>query len=144
MASEFGFEFSEFNELIQQFENLGVGDDEIAKVVLDSVEDDAIQAFAANIPKSDLDKEHAADNVIASKTRKSRHGSRYRVVGAADRGKMGGMNWDRFRYLFYVENGTSNMVAKPFINKAHKAVRDKVQPKMKTILENELAKRLGG
>ena len=53
------------------------------------------------------------------------------------------MNWEPYRYLFYVENGTSRMTAKPFIDKALREIRAAVRPKMIQTMEDELRRRLG-
>lgn len=144
MGARFGIDYSEFSELIQQIEQLGMSENEIAEEVLDEAEPEAIETFRANMPpSSDKEKEHARDNVIASRSKTSKNGSRYRVVGAANRGGSGGMNWDMFRYLFFVENGTSKAPAHPFIKKAEAAIAAKVQPKMVLKLQSIIEERLG-
>lgn len=146
MASNvFSLDYGEFNELVRQVEQLGLSEEEIAKELLDEVEADAIEIFRANMPpNSDKEKEHARDNVIASRTKTSKNGSRYRIIGAAKRGgnAVGGMNWDSFRYLFYVENGTSSAPAHPFIKKTEAAIAAEVQPKMVLKLQSIIKERL--
>lgn len=147
MASDvFTLDYSEFNELVRQVEQLGLSEEEIANELLDEVESDAIEIFRANMPpNSDKEGEHARDNVIASRTKLShKYGTRYRIVGAAKRGgnAAGGMNWEPFRYLFYVENGTSRAPAHPFVKKTEAAIAAKVQPKMVLKLQSIIKERL--
>lgn len=141
----FGFDFSEFDTMVRQFEEIGVSGDEIADIVLDAVTPDAVEAFRGALPRDagTDDPYHAQDHVRASKVRTSKTGSRYKIIGVFD-GDGKKLDWDEARYLFCVENGTSRMVAKPFIKKAENNMEQVAGTKMKETLETELQTRLGG
>ncbi len=127
-----GFDISEFNQMIAQFESMGADKNKIAERVLDAGSEPARQSFMKNTPRSEDEKEHAQDNVVVSKTRTARKTkNRYRLIGALDR---------RFEYLFYVENGTSSAPAKPFIEKAYREAQAAAIEPMKQAFYEEFEK----
>lgn len=142
--ARYGVEYDGFSQLVQKVEILGVTMDEVADKVLDEVAPLAVETFKAYVPYDSKEKDsiHARDNVRASKTRSGYHG-RYKLVGVFN-GSGVKLDWSVGQYLFYVENGTSKMPAKPFMKAAENAVRSVVEPMMKAELEKEVQKRLGG
>ncbi len=119
----YGFDLTELEETIRQLERVGANMPVIAEIVLDAGSEPARQAFMKNVPESDIDKEHAKDNVIVSKTRTAkRTKNRYRLIGALD---------EKFKYLYYVENGTVRALAKPFIEKAYREAQAAAAEPMK-------------
>lgn len=141
----FEFDYSAFNDLVKKVEELGLSEQEIAKAVLDSADSAAMEAYKANVPygKPNANGTHARDHVSISKMGKSKNGNYYKVIGAG-KAKGAKIDTEEFRYLFYVENGTSKMVARPFMDKAQAAVTAAALPKMKKTLEQEIEKRCGG
>jgi HK97 gp10 family phage protein len=118
--------------------------DEIANKVLDEVSPTAVEAFKPHVPYDIKEKDnfHARNNVKASRT-KSGKGGRYKLVGVFEENGAS-LNWSIAKYLFYVENGTSKMTAKPFMKAAAAAVKSVVEPKMKSAIEAEIKSRLEG
>lgn len=142
--SIFEFDFSEFDELVKKFEELGLSEQEISQKVLDSCENEAKEAYRRNVPydENNTHGNHARDDVNISKMGKSKNGNYYKTVGAGTP-KGNKIDTSEHQYLFYIENGTSKMVAKPFMDKASADVASATLPKMKQALENELKERLG-
>lgn len=129
-----GFDLSDFDATIVQLEQLGENMKQIAERVLDAGSEPARQAFIRNVPYSKKDKEHARDNVIVSKTRTAKKSrSRYRLVGALD---------EKFRYLYYVENGHIRAPAHPFIDRAYADAREATVSPMEDALIREVEEHL--
>ncbi len=142
--ARYGVEYDGFTNLIMNVENLGVTMDEMADKVLDEVAPEAVAVFRPYVPYDSKEKDsfHARNNVKASAT-KSGYRGRYKLIGVfdADGAKL---DWSIAKYLFYVENGTSKMTARPFMDAAEAAVQAVIEPKMKEALENEIKARLEG
>lgn len=132
-----GFDLSEFGEMISQLEQVCEDIDLIAEQVLNAGSEPAKQAFIKNMPpNSKKEKDHARDNVVISKTRIARKSkNRYRLIGALD---------SKFEYLYYVENGTTKALAKPFIEKANREAQSAASGPMKEAFNREFEKRMGG
>jgi HK97 gp10 family phage protein len=134
-----GFDISQFNDLIKQMESLGADTNKIAEKVLNAGSEPARRAFQNNVPvdtKTPEEKRrhpHAKDNVKVTKTRKSRRGNKYRVIGAEG---------DTFIYLWYLENGTIKMPVKPFLEKAERAARAAASSPMEQALLQEIENHL--
>jgi len=129
-----GLDFSEFDELIKQIEGLGANMDEVAEAVLDAGEGPAKESFRDNVPLGDKPNPqgHARDNITVSKTKKSKYGTKYRLIT---------FKGDR-AYLYMVDVGTSKMAAKPWREKANRAAQAAARPKMEAELINQLEKHL--
>ena len=129
--AKYGVEYEGFSSLVLKIENLGVSMNEVADKVLDEVAPLAVSTFKPHVPydRKEKDSFHARNHVRASKTRDG-YGGRYKLVGVFDGDG--------------VENGTSKMVARPFMKKAEAAVKSVVEPKMKAALEQEIKSRLEG
>jgi HK97 gp10 family phage protein len=142
--AKYGVEYEGFSSLVLKIENLGVSMNEVADKVLDEVAPLAVRTFKPHVPydRKEKDSFHARNHVRASKTRDG-YGGRYKLVGVFD-GDGAKLDWSIAQYLFYVENGTSKMVARPFMKKAEAAVKSVVEPKMKSALEQEIKSRLEG
>lgn len=140
----FDFDYSAFDELVQKIESLGISEEEIAKKVLDSADSVAMEAYKANVPygEPNANGTHARDHVSITKMGKTKNGNYHKVVGAGTPVNTK-MDWEEFRYLFYIENGTSKMAARPFIDRACADISSVALPKMKKALEDELKRRLG-
>lgn len=141
---KYGVEYSGFSELLSNVEQVGVSMDELADDVLEDVAPLAVEAFRPLVPYDSKEKDsfHARNNARASKTRNG-HVGRYKLIGVFD-GDGAKLDWSIAKYLFYVENGTSKMPAKPFVKAAAAAVKSVVEPKMKAALEAEVKSRLEG
>jgi HK97 gp10 family phage protein len=161
-----GFDFSQFTELITQVEKLGADMDQVTEHVLDAGSEPAKLAFQNNVPvdtTTPTDKrqhEHARDHVGVSKTKKSKYGNKYRVIGATGgnsanrismkrtrnyRGnvqKYTDTNADPFAYLYIVENGSSTSSAHPFIEKAYREAQVKAGEPMAQALVQEIENHL--
>ena len=126
-----GFDLSEFTELIGQLERLGADEKKVAERVLDAGSEPARLAFIGNMPpKSKKDKEQARDNVTVSKTKTAKKSkNKYRVIGALDQ---------KFVYLYYIENGTIKMPARPFTEKAYQAAQAAASEPMRQALLQEI------
>jgi HK97 gp10 family phage protein len=133
----YGFDTTEFNEMIEQLEKMGADVNSITETVLDAGSESTKQAFIKNMPpNSKKDKEHARDNVEVSKTKTARKSkNKYRVIGALNR---------KFEYLYYVENGTSKAPAHPFIEKAYREAKDTTTELMVDAFNKEFDKYMGG
>lgn len=142
--AKYGVEYDGFTGLVAKIENLGVSMDEVADKVLEEVAPAAVEAFRPHVPydAKERDSFHARSHVKASAT-KSGYGGRYKLIGVFD-GSGSKLDWSIAQYLFYVENGTSKMTAKPFMQAAQASVKAIVEPKMKEGLENEVKMRLEG
>ena len=150
----YGVEYSAFAALTHKIESLGVSVEEVADKVLEEVAPAAVAAYKLHVPydRAEKDSIHARDNVSASRT-KSGYRGRYKLVGAFIEGKDGKLNWNvtlhskkgnkEVPYLFYVENGTSKMLPRPFMKAAEEAVKAAVAPKIKAAVEAEIKSRLG-
>lgn len=142
--AKYGVEYDGFAALAMKIEEIGVSMEEIADKVLDEVAPIAVNAFKPHVPydKTERDSVHARNNVRASKTKKGKSG-RYKLVGVfTENGSS--LDWSLGQYLFYVENGTSKMPARPFMKAAEAAVEAAVKPVMKATMENEINSRIGG
>ncbi len=134
-----GFNYEEFDQMVGRVERLGADMDRVSKDVLNAGCEPARQAFAKKIPydsKTPRNKrrhEHARKNIISTRTKKSRSGSKYRVIKARD---------ETFNYLWYREKGTSKMEARPFAEAAYKAARKAAVGPMKQALLKALNKHL--
>ncbi len=129
-----GFDFSDFSGLIDKIEQMGADKDSIAEHVLDAGCEPARQAFIRNMPPNSLkDKPHARNNVTITKTRKSKSGGRYRLVGAHDK---------KFIYLYYVENGTTKAPPHHFLEKAYRAAQYAAKEPMENALIGEIENHL--
>lgn len=142
--AKYGVEYEGFSSLVLKIENLGVSMNEVADKVLDEVAPLAVSTFKPHVHMTERKKTVfiARNHVRASKTRDG-YGGRYKLVGVFD-GDGAKLDWSIAQYLFYVENGTSKMVARPFMKKAEAAVKSVVEPKMKAALEQEIKSRLEG
>lgn len=135
-----GFNFDEFNELINQLEQLGADMDQVAEKVLDAGSEPAREAFKRNVPYDKTNKglyhEHARDNIIVSKTRIARKTkNKYRLIGALDR---------KFEYLYYVEYGTTQAPPHPFIERAYREAQAAAAEPMRQALVQEIERHLEG
>lgn len=134
-----GIDFSQFDELIGKVEQLGADMDAVAERVLDAGCGPAMEAFKRNVPYDTVTPphrrkhEHARDHVTVSRTRKSKYGNKYRTIGA---------NGEEFVYLFYLENGTSTMPAKPFRERAYRDARAAASEPMRQALIKEIENHL--
>lgn len=130
-----GFDFSEFTDLIKQLEQLGADSKQVAERVLNAGSEPAKQAFINNTPfdetteESKRTHEHARNSITVSKTKSSKRGSKYRIVGADN---------EKFKYLFFVENGTIKIPAKPFRDKAYREARAAASEPMEQALIQEI------
>lgn len=142
--SKYGVEYDGFAALAMKIEEVGVSMNEIVDKVLEETAPIAVNAFRPYVPydKTEYDSIHARNNVRASKTKSGKHG-RYKLVGVFTENG-GSVDWTIGQYLFYVENGTSKMTARPFMAAASAAVESAVAPLMKSAMENEIKSRLGG
>lgn len=140
--AQYGVEYNGFSALVAKIESLGVTMDEVADKVLDEVAPLAVETFRPFVPYDNKEKDsiHARNNVNASRT-KSGYGGRYKLVGVFNENGAK-LDWSIGQYLFYVENGTSKMPAKPFMKAAESAVKAVVEPKMKAAIEAEIKSRL--
>ena len=141
--AKYGVEYDGFSALTMKIESLGVSMDEIADKVLNEVAPEAVNAFKPHVPYDSAGKDniHARDNVKASRTKSGKSG-RYKLVGVFTENGAS-LDWSIGKYLFYVENGTSKMPARPFMKGAASAVKSVVAPKMKSAVEAEIKSRLG-
>lgn len=135
-----GFDYSEFDELITQLEQLGADMDQVAERVLDAGSEPARKAFQRNVPydktNKDPNHEHARDNIVVSRTRIARKTkNKYRLIGALDR---------KFEYLYYVEYGTTQAPPHPFIEKAYRDAQAAAIEPMKQALIQEIERHLEG
>lgn len=132
-GSNNGFDISEFSKMIEQLESMGADTNKIAERVLDAGSEPAKQAFIKNVPFDfEKEKEHARDNVTVSKTKTAKKTkNKYRLVGALSQ---------KFKYLYYVENGTSRAPAHPFIEKAYRDAREAATEPMKNAFNEEFKK----
>lgn len=140
--AKYGVEYDGFAELVMKVENLGVSMDEIADKVLDEVAPEAVEIFRPYVPydHKERDSVHARNSVKASATKTGYRG-RYKLIGVFDTAGAK-LDWSIAQYLFYVENGTSKMTARPFMDAAEKAVQAVIEPRMKEALEKEVKTRL--
>lgn len=137
-----GFEFSEFTDLITQLEKLGADMDKVAEHVLDAGSEPARKAYAKAVPRSNTEKEHAQDNIVVSKTKTARGSkNRYRVVEAKTKKKDSKTGKD-VPYLYYVENGTVNAPAHPFLEKAYRDAQTSANEPMRQALITEIESHL--
>ena len=137
--AKYGVEYDGFAALAMKIEELGVSMDEIADKVLEETAPIAVNTFRPHVPYDSREKDsvHDFDN---------RH---FHVVFFGQRVGVftesgGSVDWTIGRYLFYVENGTSKMTARPFMAAASSAVESAVKPIMKSAIENEIKSRIGG
>ncbi len=129
-----GFDLSELNELISKVEQLGANMAKVSQRILDAGSEPARRAFIRNMPpNSKKDKKHARDNVTVTKTRTSRRGTRYRLIGA---------HGEEFRYLWYVENGHSKAPAHPFVERAYRDASNAASEPMREAAVNEIENHL--
>ena len=132
-------DFSQFDALISQVEQLGADTDAVAERVLDAGCGPAKEAFKKNVPydtktpPNSRKHEHARDHVTVSKTKKSKYGNKYRTIGASG---------EKFLYLFYIENGTSRMPAKPFRERAYRDAKTASSEPMRQALIKEIENHL--
>ena len=142
--AKYGVEYDGFAALAMKIEELGVSMNEIADKVLEETAPIAVNTFRPHVPYDSREKDsvHARNNVRASRT-KSGKGGRYKLVGVFTESG-GSVDWTIGRYLFYVENGTSKMTARPFMAAASSAVESAVKPIMKSAMENKIKSRIGG
>lgn len=142
--AKYGVEYDGFAGLVAKVEDLGVSMDEVADKVLEEVAPEAVEIFRRYVPYDSKGKDsfHARNNVKASAT-KTGYGGRYKLIGVFDTSGAK-LDWSIAQYLFYVENGTSKMTAKPFMDAATAAVQSAIEPKMKEALEREVQTRLEG
>lgn len=142
--AKYGVEYDGFAALAMKVEELGVSMNEIADKVLEETAPIAVEAFRPHVPydKTEKDSIHAKNNVRASKTKSGKNG-RYKLVGVFTENGVA-IDWTIGQYLFYVENGTSKMTARPFMAAASAAVESAVAPLMKSAMENEIKSRIGG
>lgn len=150
-----GFDFSEFSQLIDKIEAMGLDEDEVSEAVLEAGSEPARQAFERNVPRSKLDKEHAQDNVKVSKTRTSRKSkNKYRLIGASGesevsfkrkkRNSSGSYTEknDQFTYLYFVEYGTTYAPPHPFIEKAYRDAHAAAADPMSEALAQKIEEKL--
>jgi HK97 gp10 family phage protein len=134
-----GFDITEFNELIKQIESLGADTEQIAEKVLNAGSEPARRVFQIHVPVDRTTPEekrrhpHAKNNIIVSKTKKSKKGSKYRVIGAEDK---------TFVYLWYLEKGTITIHGKQFLEKAERAARAVASEPMERALLQEIENHL--
>lgn len=142
MNQGYGFDLTEFNALVNRIEMLGADMDAVAERVLDAGSEPARAAFAAVVPYDDknVDSIHARDNITVSRTKTSKRGTKFRIIGVANKDYFGG----KFAYLYYVEYGTSRMPAKPFRERGYRAAQAAALPLMEQTLVDEIETRLEG
>lgn len=144
-----GFDLSEFNELIGQLESLGANMNQVAERVLDAGSEPARQAFEKNVPFDEITPEdrrhyeHARNTVKVSKTKTAKKTkNRYRLIEAktAKRDAQGKL----VPYLYYVEYGSIQAPAKPWVEKAYRDARSAASEPMKQALVKEIERHLEG
>ena len=131
--AKYGVEYEGFSSLVLKIENLGVSMNEVADKVLDEVAPLAVSTFKPHVPydRKEKDSFHARNHVRASKTRDG-YGGRYKLVGVFD-GDGAKLDWSIAQYLFYVENGTSKMAARPYVEK----IKEKALPEIESIFSED-------
>lgn len=141
---EYHLDYSQFSELIQKFEALGVSADEIGTQVLEEAAPAAVEAFRMHVPYDATEKDnfHARDHVRASAIKTGKSG-KYKVIGVFD-GDGAKMDWSIAKYLFMVENGTSKMAPRPFTAAAAEAATEAAVPAMEQSFTRQITERLGG
>lgn len=141
---KYGVEYDGFSALVAKIEGLGVSVNEMVDKVLDETAGLAVETFRPHVPYDSKQKDniHARENVKASRTKTGKNG-RYKLIGVF--GENGSkLDWTVGQYLFYVENGTSKMPARPFMKAAEATVKSAVEPRMKAAIETEIKSRLEG
>lgn len=136
-----GFDFSEFSQLIDKIEALGLDEEEVTEAVLEAGSEPARLAYERNVPRSTLDKEHAQDHIKVSKTRKSKRGSKYRLIDAETQ-KKDPKTGKPVPYLYYVEYGHSRAPAHPFIEKAYREAHAAASDPMAEALVQKIEEKL--
>jgi len=131
----FDFDYSEFDDLIKQFESLGGDAEDIGKDIINSAVDVGATVYAQNVPLGDKDnlQGHAKDNIKKTTIKKGKNGWTYKLIS---------FKGDR-SYLYMIENGSSRYLPKPWIDKAKFAVRNATAPIMRDTLIKEIKKHLG-
>lgn len=142
-----GINFDEFNELITQLEQFGADLDQVAERVLDAGSEPARRAFQKNVPYDESNKDpnhkHARDNVVVSKTRTARRTrNKYRLIEAKTQKR--DKNGKLVPYLYYVEYGSVNAPAKPWIEKAYRDAQAAASEPMRQALIQEIERHLEG
>lgn len=130
-----GFDLSEFDNLIKQFEQMGGDVEELSQKVINSATRIGMEAYRSNVPfgKRPNSQGHARDNLKLSPLKKGKNGARYKVIS---------FKGDR-AYLYMLDNGTSKILPKPWREKAKYAVRNATLPIMRDTLIKEINKYLG-
>ncbi|MGE6895766.1 HK97-gp10 family putative phage morphogenesis protein [Priestia flexa] len=106
---------------LKELEQLG---DRILQKALKAGAEVLREEIKKRAPRSDMNKEHLADNIIISKV----------IQGHIDIGP----DAKKAFYARFVEFGTVNMPAQPFIEPAFLAVKDKIQAVMAEVVQEEL------
>ncbi len=142
--SEYHLDYSEFTDLIRRVEQMGVSANEIADKVLEAAAPAAVEAYRPHVPYDSAEKDsfHARDHVKASSTKTGKSG-RYKVIGVFG-GDGAKMDWSIAQYLFLVENGTSKMMARPFMGAAAAAATTAAAPIMEQAFAAEIQSKLEG
>lgn len=135
----YGFNFDEFKDLINNVELLGVDTDEITEIVLDAGSEPARLAFQKNLP---FDTRHAQESVVVSKTKKSKRGSKYRLIDSKTK-KKDPKTGEKVPYLYYVEYGHVRAPAHPFLEKANRDAQAAASEPMREAFVQEIEKHLG-
>lgn len=131
------FDFKEFTKLVNNVERLGADMNKVSKSVLDAGSTPAKQAFTRKLPydtttpSSKRKHKHARDNVTISRTKTSKKGSKYKVIGAKDK---------IYNYLWYLEKDTTYIKGRQFRDIAVNAARKSAAEPMKQALLKELEK----
>lgn len=147
--SEYGFDLSEFNELIDQLVQFGADMDQVAEKVLDAGSEPARRAFEKNVPfdedtpENKRTYEHARNTVAVTKTKIARKSkNKYRLIEAktTKRDAQGKL----VPYLYYVEYGSTQAPAKPWIEKAYRDAQAAASEPMAKALVDEIERYLEG
>jgi len=165
-----GFDFSEFSELITQLEQLGADMDLVAEKVLDAGSEPARLAFQKCVPydfktpESQRKHEHARDHIVVSPTRVARRSkNKYRLISTDDGtyakfkrrkrrssrkrrtpGESSVQTDSTYSYLYFVEYGTVQAPARPFLEKAYREAQAAASEPMRQALIREVERYLEG
>lgn len=131
--ADFGFDFSEFSDLLAQFEAMGNDVNAIVDKALVAGAEPARQAFIRDMPPNSTTPTghpHARDNVTIQKPKSSkRTGSRYIKIGAFG---------SKFVYLWYVEHGHTKAPSHPWHDNAMYSARQTFNPIFNKVLSEQI------
>lgn len=117
MSAEFKLEG--LDELVKKVETLGRKGSSIENKALKEAAEPVQKTGSDLTPRSDLDKEHLADNIVISKVKK-KEGIKYIEIGPTKDDN------SRFFYGKFIEWGTSKMAARPFMQPAYERNKKKI------------------